>query len=381
MVETNPYLTRGHIEKMMRNYQGRPVEVSSVQPYSIDNSASILVTLTSQSSDQVIGHFGMDVHYQTDRQSYQKKMVLKIKPHGSEIANMLAGLAELSDPDLGEVYAKYANLTGFFNTHKRELEVYQHLRQPLQPEIYGLIEIPEENSFQILMEDLSEAELLNSVMQPETWTDTHIRKALKRMAEWHAFARDADDKINSKYWKDTSDPDYLTSMRPLWISLLEKASERYPELYPGELKSKLKAAIQHLETYERELAAMPQTLVHNDCNPRNSCFVNGEFVLYDWELSCQHVPQYDLVEFLCFVLEPARYEMRSEYVDFYRQELSNLCSDWDHEALFRRGLALAALQFGIHRLGLYMMAHAVAPYPFLPRVILSYGDWMKSIEF
>ncbi len=380
MAETNPYLTRRHIEKLMRNYLQGTVEVVEVESYTIDNSASILVTLTSQSSDQLIGHFGLNVQYNLDGKSFKKKMVLKIKPHGREISNMLEGLAQMSDPELGAVYSKFSDRTGFYNTHMRELEIYQHFQQPLQPEIYGLIEMQESASYQILMEDLSGADLLNSAMKPESWTDTHIRKALKSMAEWHAFGRNTKEKIKSEYWEDTSASDYLPALRPLWISLIEKASERYPELYTKALMSKLNSAMPHLETISQELAKMPQTMVHNDCNPRNSCFIDGNFVLYDWELACWHVPQYDLVEFLCFALEPARYAQREEYVAYYRKELSMLCSDWDNEALFSRGLSIAALQFGVHRLGMYMMAHAVAPYPFLPRVVESYGDWMKSIE-
>ncbi len=380
MIEKNPFLSRHHIEKMMCNYLEKRVAVVKAEPYAIDSSASILATLTSQSSDQLIGHFGVRVEYIVDGKSLEKNMVLKVKPHGQEISNMLLGLAQLSDPELGKVYESYSIKTGFYNTHRRELEVYRHLRQPLQPEIYGLIEIHESASYQILMEDLSGADLLNSVMRPESWSETHIKKALKRMAGWHAFARNNKEKINSKFWEDTSDPDYLAALRPLWKTLIEKAAEKVPELYTKGLTSKLNAAMPHLEKYAQELADMPQTLVHNDCNPRNACFVNGDFVLYDWELSCNHVPQYDLLEFLCFVLEPARYEKRQEHVSYYRLELSALCSDWDDDALFNRGLALAALQFGIHRLGMYMMAHAVSPYPFMPQVVHSYGDWMKSIQ-
>ncbi len=365
---------------MMRNYQGKPVNVTGVESYFIDNSASILVTLTSQSSEQVIGHFGLKVTYNLDGRSFEKNMVLKVKPHGREISNMLAGLAKMSDPELGEVYARYADRTGFYNTHQRELEVYRHLHRPLQPEIFGLLELPESDSYQILMEDLSDAELLNSAMQPEAWTDSHIRKALKSIAGWHAYASGAREKINPQYWIDTSAPEYLSELQHLWGALIDSASERYPELYGEELMSKLNAALPNLAKIADELRKMPQTLVHNDCNPRNSCFVKGEFLLYDWELACFHVPQYDLVEFLCFVLEPGRFENRQEYVDFYRKELSKRWSEWGDKSLFNRALGLAALQFGIHRLGMYMMAHAVEPYPFLPRVVNSYADWMKSIE-
>ena len=44
--------------------------------------------------------------------------------------------------------------------------------------------------------------------------------------------------------------------------------------------------------------------------------------LYDWELSTVEVPQYDVVEFLCFTLLPSTpAEVWLDLVEFYRQHL------------------------------------------------------------
>ncbi|HKK40626.1 MAG TPA: phosphotransferase, partial [Cryomorphaceae bacterium] len=340
MAKQNPFLTTEHITKLMGSFSKKAVKVMSVEPYSIDNSASILVTLTSQSSDQLIGHFGLRVKFKTNGSEVREEnMVLKIKPHGREISKMLAGLAELSDPQLGKTYAKYQTETGFYNTHLRELEIYRKLPHPIQPEIYGLMEIPEADCYQILMQDLSGMELLNTVMEPEAWTEKRIKKALKAMAKWHAHARDAHQKVKKDYWKDTSAEDYLSSRKPLWKALVDQAHDKFPRLYPSALHAKLSKGIERLDEYESELNQMPKTLVHNDFNPRNSCFVNGEFLLYDWELATWHVPQYDLVEFLCFIGET---EKNLSYVNYYHEQLNQFCDDWANEKTFQRGLALAA---------------------------------------
>ena len=129
---------------------------------------------------------------------------------------------------------------------------------------------------------------------------------------------------------------------------------------------------------------MPKTLVHNDLNPRNTCFklVEGApvFCVYDWELATYHVPQYDVIELLCFVLDADRYHLRLIYLEFYRNalhELTGLCAD---KEVFSRGAELAAYDFGLHRLGMYMMAHSVSPYPFLPRVVNSYFDTLTQVR-
>ena len=130
---------------------------------------------------------------------------------------------------------------------------------------------------------------------------------------------------------------------------------------------------------------MPKTLVHNDLNPRNTCFkrrADGrlQFCAYDWELATYHVPQYDVVELLCFVLDADRYHLRAGYLEYYRQCLHARTGRFADPAAFRTGFDLAALDFGLHRLGLYLMAHTVSPYPFLPRVVDSYFDTLTQLQ-
>jgi hypothetical protein len=92
------------------------------------------------------------------------------------------------------------------------------------------------------------------------------------------------------------------------------------------------------------------------------------------------VPQYDLVELLCFVLDRERYGLRGAYLEFYRQALHDQTGLYADAQGFRRGFALAARDFGLHRLGLYLMGHSVSPYPFLPRVVESYFDTLAQMD-
>ncbi|RZK47401.1 MAG: hypothetical protein EOO59_17910 [Hymenobacter sp.] len=83
-------------------------------------------------------------------------------------------------------------------------------------------------------------------------------------------------------------------------------------------------------------------------------------------------PQYDVAELLSFVLGPDRYARRAEYVEYYRQQLHARTGRFADRTAFAEGTRLATLEFGLHRLGLYLLPHTLSPYAFLPRVVDSF---------
>lgn len=384
-MQISDFLNKQFVEQLMRTHAPeKNIQVLEVIPLSVDNSASILSVLTAGRSARPIGHFGLRVTFLTDGVEQTKNMVMKIKPHGREIVEMLYALAQGCGENFANVYAAYKELTGFQHTHMRELEVYSKLPSAMQPIIYGLYADPGQEFFVILMEYLQEVELLNTVMAPEQWSDSHIREALRQMATWHAAHLGKKLPLDKTYWDDAPSAAYMLKMQPLWEALLTNAASNFPDLYTPERVKILKEAIDNIPQNWAELAQMPKTLVHNDFNPRNTCFKReGDAIslcLYDWELATWHVPQYDLVELLSFVLDGDRYDERECYKEFYRQELARLSGYYSDKEQFEKGFALAALDFGLHRLGMYMMAHTVSPYPFLPRVVNSYFDSLYSAE-
>ncbi len=377
-MEKTGFITEAFVERLMCSYAPESrIKVAAVEPLEVDNSASILAVLTAGHSGRSVGHFGLQVTYEQDGEKHCRNMVLKVKPHGREIVEMLDALATACGEELAGVYSQYKSLTGFQHTHGRELEVYAKLPASLQPEIFGLLADEEHETYYILMEYLQEVDLMNSSMEPEKWTDAHIKEALKALAVWHANLLKKETKLDNKFWSDAPSKRYMQELSPLWLALLENASQRFPALYTPARKARLEQLIATIPAYWQELEKMPKTLVHNDCNPRNICFKRtggrvGKFCLYDWELATWHVPQYDVVELLSFVLDTDKYHLRKEYVEFYRQQLNQLTGHFSDSATFSRGLELAAYDYGLHRLGMYMMAHTVSPYPFLPRVVNSY---------
>ncbi|WP_347159394.1 aminoglycoside phosphotransferase family protein [Pontibacter chitinilyticus] len=379
------YLTVPFIEQLMQAHAPEQhIRVLAVNPLPVDNSASILVALTAGSSTKPIGHFGLDVQYTVNGKAEQRRMVLKVKPHGDEIVAMLNMLAQACGGELAAIYPKYKSLTGFQHTHMRELEVYGKLPHTLAPIIYGLQADPEQDLYLILMEYLADVELLNTAMAPEQWTDQHIRTALEQTAEWHAAHLNKTLPVDKRYWADAPSKAYMVALQPLWQALLQNAQDHFPELYTTERVALLEEAIQQIPIYWDELARMPITLVHNDLNPRNTCFKREgdtlKFCVYDWELATWHVPQYDVLELLTFVLDEHTAALREEYLEFYREALHKRTGLFADREQFYRGFTLAAFDFGLHRLGMYIMAHTVSPYPFLPRVVNSYFLTLEQFQ-
>lgn len=378
-MKTTDYLNTTFVQQIMQDqFPDQTIAVQDITLLDVDNSASILVALTATQTESTIGHFGLEVNYTLNGLPQSKRMVMKIKPHGQEIVNMLNMLSQLCGGELNSVYEQFKHLTGFYYTHLKEQEIYKKLHPLFTPVIYGLYTNKQENIYIILMEYLDDVDLLNTVMAPEKWSDQHIKSALKQMAAWHSKMLNKVENVDLEIWKDAPSLQQMTDLLPLWNALLNNAADKFPELYDPLRVKTMRNAIQEIPNYWQQLEKLPKTLVHNDFNPRNSCFKtqNGEieFCLYDWELATFHIPQYDLAEFLCFILDQDRYDQRYAYTEYYREELARLTGKYNSAPSFHQELYMATLDFGIHRVGLYMMGHSVSPYPFLPRVVNSFFD-------
>ena len=379
---TADFLRPIFLEEIMRTHAPeRRIRVLAVAPLALDSSASILTALTAGQTDAAIGHFGLAVTLEADGRVQTQRLVLKVKPPGREISAMLASLAQACGEPLATVYPQFAARTGFHHTHRRELAAYQLPATGLAPTIWGVYADDAQEAYCVLMEYLDEVTLLNSVMEPEKWTDAHIRAALTQLAGWHARH------LTHSPPHSFDDQPALAHMRqlaPLWEALVANAATHFPALYPAERQRTLRTAIAQISAYWSLLETMPKTLIHNDLNPRNTFFKTSpdglRLCAYDWELATWHVPQYDVVELLSFVLDKDRYGLRLGYLEHYRRALHGLTGHYADAAAFRAGAGYAALDFGLHRLGMYLMAHSVSPYPFLPRVVDSYFDTLAQLR-
>lgn len=370
------YFSPAFIKEMMMNaHPSSSLKVNHTELFSIDNSASILVTLTSESSDEFIGHFGIHVNYTKEGSVHEQKMVMKVKPHGKAISDMLAGLSGMCSSDVQQEYDKVKDLTGFYDTHDKEIIIYTEKKSSMFPAIYGYYINEEANIYALLMEYFEDVELLNAVMDTEAWDHRKIQLGIEAMLHWHIEQAPNIDWYKSKY-NDYRTEEQIEQLQATWKVLLNNAYERFPELYTKNLYSQLTNGIKEIKTLWQELEEIPKTIVHNDFNPRNAFFkVNNSersICVYDWELATIHFPMYDLVEFLSFTSGSLSDEELVNVIFSYQNSIAQKIELYGDDAIFKASLLCSTYDFGLHRLGMYMMAHSVGPYPFIPHVVKNY---------
>lgn len=370
------YFSEAFIQEMMKNHHANEIKVNAVELFDIDNSASILVTLTSQNSDEFIGHYGLKVSYTENNIPYSRKMVMKVKPHGKAISDMLAGLAGLCNESLHKEYNSIKDKTGFYFTHDKEIEIYKQKQHDFFPIIYGYYVNEKDNVYALLMEYFEEVEMLNSVMDVQAWDKDHILLGLNALNTWHQENTGRTDWYTSKY-KDIRDEEQIRQLQKTWVELLNNARQRFPELYSENLNQLLSAGLNEVLALWIELEEIPKSVVHNDFNPRNIFFKNDSnsvksICVYDWELATVHFPVYDLVEFLSFTASTLNDQDLAACFTTFQYQLSEKVNIYRDDSIFRATLLCSVYDFGLHRLGMYMMAHSVGPYPFIPHVIKNY---------
>lgn len=374
----SPHLSSYFTADFLNQHLSLPAPVKEISLFNIDNSASILVSLAAQDPQMEVGHFGLSLGLANGE---KRKLILKLKPHGSRTSGLLNALAQAGDPAMAELYEKHQLETGFSQVHERESIIYRDLAHPMQPQFYGAFAHREAGHYGLFIEYFGAAQLLNTVMEPNRWLPAQHLQALEAIADWHVYSREAINKGGAPALARDREAAPFTPLSALWAALLAQAKNHYPALYPVEGYRSLQKALNNWSEHQKAEDSYVKTLIHNDFNLRNVCFVQQRFCCYDWELANWSNPSYDLIEFLCFALEAEELPRQFwPYLQAYYRKLCALESDFHQPTAFWDALLANTYRFGLQRLGLYMMAHHVSPYPFIPRLCRSYFSLLQLLE-
>ncbi len=204
------------------------------------------------------------------------------------------------------------------------------------------------------------------------------------MLVWHKTNTGNTTWYSTKY-KDYRTEEQIHKLQPIWQALLTNAMKKFPELYTETFAKKLNEGIHQMPILWNELEGVPKSVVHNDFNPRNAFFKikeNSETAIcvYDWELATIHFPMYDLVEFLSFTASNLSDDELLYFIRYYQAELSSNIELYEEDSIFNACLLCSTYDFGLHRIGMYMMAHSVSPYPFMPHVLKNYERILNYVS-
>lgn len=304
-------------------------------------------------------------------------VVLKSKPRDTDAIEVGEHVARLCGRQLGEAYAAWRDHIGLTRGHLRELAIYEtddyrlrlHVPAPL-----AVLRDDDRGEWMVALEYVSDAQVANAWHR--AWTASEIDVALRGLAALHAVWHDRREALVSQSWlAPPRSPSQMAEMLPLWSALAAHARPAFTHWAGPALAESHEALLCGIDRWWRPLAGNPQTLIHNDFNPRNIMLraLPGHaqrLCAYDWELATIGAPQRDLAEFLCFALAPeTAADEASGWALRYRGLLEEQTGITIDPIEWEEGLRAALCDFLVDRLAMYAMIHRFRPQAFLPRVV------------
>jgi len=336
-------------------------------------SASITTEIVSWRYGGRVGLYGV-----ASPNSRAADMILKIKALDEEALETAITVAAACDPRLGRLCARFSSHLEFHDAGERELAIYRSGEAAIAkhaPRCHAFGREPASGRVMLLLERLTDAELLDSIDQPHLWSREHIATALRDLALIHAIGYRANVRaLPIAHAIPSLRATDITAALELWSALYEHEQPCLDDWGGADLVARVGSWVASAATWAPRYASHIPALVHNDCNPRNMAFRRNahELVtyLYDWELCVFAPPQRDVAELLCFTLPAQDVDANWRgYVELHRSELARRTGCTIEPGSWQEGFRLALADLMLRRLSLYMMLHARVRQRFLPRVV------------
>ena len=371
-------------------------------------------SIIGDQADKITGVLAFDLlclsNKEGDESEITVPVVLKSKGGDSDLINSLIGLGFLIDETLGKIYAGLAPMVLGGHCMREvcsaQAGLSNELFKALLPTTYLAHKEPSRDVYYIVMERFSEGfkniDALEGGKGLDAWDETAIRQVLSDIALFHAGFLGKTDTLPNDLKSAVRDmstgaererfPNYIPC-------LLDVIRNHCPETWTHDVDTKAIRINDNIGVIRTAYGGYPKTFCHGDFSPRNVCLkpdIRGQYraCAYDWELSCIHVPQRDLAEFLLFAL-PANTSFRKweEYIEFYRNELINsiqlkqgeskiaaVIKDKDR---FIKMVDFAVMEYLLIRIPQYIvvLVGIKVMMPFLPRLIANSLGYLNAITF
>lgn len=313
-------------------------------------------------------------------------LLVKAKPNGALMHALIAEIGTLEAPALGRNLGRFPGLLGLSGTHLRETALYAASSSGIQthmPRCYGTSADAERGIWSVAIETLSSAAYIDDASGAHLWPADYRHAAIDGAAQVHASWYGRDRELLRQDWLGPQlGAAAAQDMSELWHALTEFSGPCFSAWTGQSLVALRTRFIDTIGQWWGELARLPQTLIHNDFNPRNLAFrksaTGPTLCAFDWELARIGVPQHDLAELLCFLLpEDADRDMLAHNIELHRSRLSTLTGAAIDPHDWVKGFVLALQQLSIERLPLYALVNRFKPQPFMPRVM---RNWLRLYD-
>jgi thioester reductase-like protein len=314
------------------------------------------------------------------RRAQRLAVIVKVKPFEHELRGAIVTAARLCSERLAAAFETTAEVPGFSGSTQRELAVYgqgdaRFVRHA--PRAYGTL--PQRDARPALMlEDLGESGRVGRRQRLDVWPPAYVAAAVRGIAQVHAVWYGREAELLREPWLGAGHTlRGMLDARELWHALADFARPAFVAWAGAEIGPLAQGLAGSLEAWWPEIESQTRSLIHNDFNPRNLAFrdtrAGPRLCAFDWELATLGLPQRDVAELLCFVLEPRRAgEAAGRYLELHREALQRASGRRIERGAWRAGFGLALRELLLTRLPMYALMHRFRRQDFLPRVLAAW---------
>jgi hydroxymethylglutaryl-CoA reductase (NADPH) len=302
----------------------------------------------------------------------------------------LPGWLEAAGVQLSRPLDSFGSAVEFLDSREREIAAYrlQLDADPFSrymPRRLGDRVDPGRDEYLLLVERVDGAVLMDSGENVAAWTRERVETMVDAAAALHAVWLGRTHELEHGPWPTAGKrAAAVIGDRELWQQLIDTGRRHFPGLVGAALHSTCSELVETLDDWYPPRDQLPQTLVHDDLNPRNACFrADGRPLIYDWELTMVDIPQRDLVELLTFTFDPAdtsRLDLAAvaELVERHRGGLEARSGMELDQAAWWAGFRIALRLEAISRVPYQWLFGTAIELSYIPRITAAIHELLRA---
>ena len=184
------------------------------------------------------------------------------------------------------------------------------------PAYYGRYDLGQQFTYTI-EELIEEPDHLNACNQTAVWPWDLFTKAIDGITHLHAQYYHQTTKLAAVPWLQRSQSlvEWQRNV-PVWVALSQACQRLRPDIMRPEIALIQMQSIEQLDSWFACFAESGKTIIHGDFNPRNLGFrwhnLEHKVCILDWECAREHVPQFDVMQFLLYSSQPHNVVARTQ---------------------------------------------------------------------
>ncbi len=314
-------------------------------------------------------------------------LVTKLKAHDQVLIQALINMALMVDTPLGQAFQAQPEVLGMSDVHRREPALYRLApagARPYMAPCYGTLEPSEPSPGQAYW-GLTLGYLPGRVGHCQRqggwrWHSSDTLRVLEALGDLQAswLGCGMSQLASRARLCAPLTTIQAQSLGPAWQAMARFSAPIFAASGAPELPALHHHLLHTLPSWWRRYDALPLTLIHNDCNPRNLVLPDDPCARpcwLDWELATLGPAQQDSAELLCFVLpSEASDAWIAHALEVHRRALCAHSGQDISAQAWVAGFELALNRYLLQRLPLYALMGRFQSQAFLPALL---SNWLR----